>query len=242
MKIATAQTKPVKGNIEANIAAHKKLISLAAEEGAGIIVFPELSLTGYEPELAKELATTKDNSRFNGLQQLSNTHNITICAGMPIKAVNGVMIGLLIFSPGVERRVYCKQHLHADELPYFICGHGQEFLQADGYTIGLAICYEISVQEHAASLFAHGAGIYAASVAKSTRGMEQAVITLAGIARTYSVPVLLSNCVGHCDNFDCGGKTSAWGSSGSLLRQLDDNSEGIIVFDTATQAAIQKTI
>ena len=52
MKICAAQTRPVKGNIQQNIENHKKLINLAVVNGADIIIFPELSITGYEPELA----------------------------------------------------------------------------------------------------------------------------------------------------------------------------------------------
>jgi len=57
MKICVAQTRPVKGDIQSNIENHKKFIDLAVSGGADTIIFPELSLTGYEPELAKELAT-----------------------------------------------------------------------------------------------------------------------------------------------------------------------------------------
>jgi len=60
MKICIAQTTPIKGDIEKNIENHKKLIALSIQENADIIVFPELSLTGYEPKLVKELATTKE--------------------------------------------------------------------------------------------------------------------------------------------------------------------------------------
>ena len=64
MIIAVTQIKPVKGDIESNIDNHIKLIDLAVSNGAGAIFFPELSITGYEPELAKELSTDKDDKRF----------------------------------------------------------------------------------------------------------------------------------------------------------------------------------
>jgi len=54
-----AQIKSKKGNIQGNIESHKKWIELAASEKADLIVFPELALTGYAPELAAEMATTK---------------------------------------------------------------------------------------------------------------------------------------------------------------------------------------
>ncbi len=54
MKICVAQARPVKGDIPSNIDNHKKLIDLAILNGADTIIFPELSITGFEPELSKE--------------------------------------------------------------------------------------------------------------------------------------------------------------------------------------------
>ena len=41
MKLCVAQTRPVKGDISANITHHKKLIDLAIGMGADTIIFPE---------------------------------------------------------------------------------------------------------------------------------------------------------------------------------------------------------
>ena len=46
--LAAAQTVPVRGDVEANLAQHVRLVRVAAEEKAQVLVFPELSLTGYE--------------------------------------------------------------------------------------------------------------------------------------------------------------------------------------------------
>jgi len=46
--IAVAQTCPVAGDVQANLDEHIHLARLAAKEGAQVVVFPELSLTGYE--------------------------------------------------------------------------------------------------------------------------------------------------------------------------------------------------
>ena len=117
MKICIAQTRAVKGDIEANLVNHKKSIELAAAHGAEMIIFPELSLTGYEPELANELATNKDDERFNELQQVSDEKNIVIGAGIPIKSDKGILIGMIIFRPLQPRQTYFKQYLHPDEEP-----------------------------------------------------------------------------------------------------------------------------
>ena len=53
MRISVAQIESVKGDIANNIIKHKKVINLAIKNKVEVIVFPELSLTGYEPTLAK---------------------------------------------------------------------------------------------------------------------------------------------------------------------------------------------
>ena len=55
-KIAAAQVASVRGDIARNIAAHAAAIEAAANHDVSVLVFPELSLTGYEPELAAEVA------------------------------------------------------------------------------------------------------------------------------------------------------------------------------------------
>jgi predicted amidohydrolase len=81
MKICIAQSKPIKGNISANIEAHKTFIKLALTLNAEAIFFPELSLTGYEPELARELATNQNDHRLDIFQEISDKNNIMIGLG-----------------------------------------------------------------------------------------------------------------------------------------------------------------
>lgn len=235
MKIAVAQTSPVKGDIAANLAKHAEMIKSAVALGAGVVVFPELSVTGYEPELAGTLATNQDDPVFDALQASSDEYGVIIGVGMPI-AVAGALpqIGLIIFQPGLPRITYAKQHLHADEVPYFSPGNQQVYLQAGPYKIGLAICYELSVPEHAANVHQGGADIYLVSEAKTVPGVQKAIETLTGTSARYGMAVLMSNCVGLCDNVVCGGRSAVWDNKGNLLSELEAEQEGILVLDLAT--------
>ena len=235
MKLCVAQTRPVKGDIQRNIGNHKRLIDLAIVNGANAIFFPELSITGYEPELANDLATNQDDGRFGVFQEISNDHRITIGVGMPIQSESGIRIGMIIFQPHEPRQTYAKQHLHTDEYPYFVTGDQQVFLIEDNHKIAPAICYELSVSEHAGNAHKQHADIYVASVAKTEVGVEKAVNRLADVASNYSMTVLMANCVGRCDNFESAGKSSVWNNKGVLVGQLDDAHEGILIIDTDTQ-------
>ncbi|MEP7318978.1 MAG: carbon-nitrogen hydrolase family protein [Panacibacter sp.] len=240
MKICAAQTKPVKGDIQTNIENHIQLINLAVSNGADIIVFPELSLTGYEPQLAKALATDAGDYRLNDFQDISDNKLITIVVGMPLQNNPGITISMIIFQPGNQRQTYAKQYLHEDEYPYFINGQQQIFLRNKIDTLAPAICYEVFVPEHAENAYKNGATIYMASVAKSAAGVEKAMHTLPAIAKKYSISVIMSNCVGYCDNFQSAGTTSVWNSKGELEAQLNNSGEGIIIFDTEKNELIKK--
>ena len=242
MKICVVQTRPIKGDIEGNIENHKKLIDLAAANGADIVIFPELSLTGYEPALAKALATHQGDGRFDDFQEIADASQITIGVGVPTKSGASPYISMVIFQPHQGRQTYSKQYLHADEEPFFMSGPSSPGLIEGRPNVGLAICYELSIPEHPERAFAQGANVYLASVAKSASGVDQAAKRLSAIAQTYVVPVFMSNCVGPSDDFESAGKTSVWNDKGALVRQLDDRNEGFIIFDTETRELIEKVI
>lgn len=236
MKICLAQTKAIKGNIERNIEDHKKWIELAVAQKADLIVFPELSLTGYEPELAAELATDQSDNRLNDFQAMSDWNKIVIGVGLPTRSPSGIFISMVIFQPNKEGLTYSKQKLHADEEPYFIAGCNQVLLNIKDKKIALAICYESLQPKHAANAYSLGADIYLASVAKSQSGIEKVTTHFPNIAAKYAMPVLLCNSIGYCDNFESAGQTAVWDENGSLLAQLDSQNEGILCYDTETKS------
>lgn len=241
MKICVAQTRPIKGDIQSNIDNHKKLIDLAVSNEADTVIFPELSLTGYEPELSKELATNQDDSRFDDFQKISNTKQITIGVGVPTKNDTGTCISMILFQQHKARQTYSKKYIHPDEEEFFISGQNSTDLIGNKINIALAICYELSVPEHSENAFKSGAEIYIASVVKSVNQVDKAIKSLSNIANKYSMTVLMSNCVGQSGGYECAGKTSIWNNKGLLVGQLNDTSEGIIIIDTDTQELIEKT-
>jgi predicted amidohydrolase len=233
MKISVAQTRPIKGNIEANILNHKRLIDLAITEKTDMIIFPELSITGYEPELCQELATTQDDERFDIFQQISDTHHLTIGIGVPTRSDLGIRISTVIFQPNQPRQTYSKQHLHSSETPFFVAGNHHTFLSNN--QIALAICYELSIPEHSANAFQNGANVYIASTVNSYNGVDKDLNILANIAKNYSMTVLMANCIGQTGEYNCAGKSSVWNNEGKLMGQMDDKKEGILIFDTGTE-------
>jgi len=237
MKVGIAQTRPITADITRNIQQHKTMIAQAVSSRPDILIFPELSLTGYEPTLAQTLAVDPDDKRLDVFQQLSDTHGLIIGAGIPTRNGDNICISMALFQPGKPRQLYSKKYLHADEEPFFVSGqHGSNRIGED---IALAICYEISVPQHAEEAYTGGAKVYIASVAKFMHGIDKALARLAEIGRSYSMTVLMSNSIGQADGYECAGKSSIWDNKGGLLGQLDDHREGILILDTDTGEVIE---
>lgn len=233
MKISVAQIKVGKGAIAENIAHHKTFIDKAVAHGAAAIVFPELSVTGYEPELAAELTMTAEDERMDCFQEIADRDNITIGVGIPFRVAEGIRISMAIFQPQRPRFTYSKQFLHHSEVPYFVNGDASYVAQLDAEnSFAPAICYELSVPVHAATAHKSGVNIYIASVLNSVTGVDKDLNLLAGIAERYNMHVLMANYTGTTGGYDCAGRTSAWNREGVLLAQMNYTEEGLLILDT----------
>ena len=238
MKICLVQIKSEKGNISKNIQNHLTFIERAIELNSDLIVFPELSITNYEPELANELATDINDAIFNPFQDVSNKNKITIGLGMPIKASDGINISMLIFQPNKERIVYSKSILHPDELPYFVSSNHQPSLKIKGKNISLGICYETLQKEHFVKAKNTNADVYIASVAKPVRGSNKAYLHFSTLAKEFETPILMCNSIGYSDNFVASGLSAIWNKKGELLNQLNEEDQGFLIYDIDTEKII----
>jgi predicted amidohydrolase len=241
MRICAAQIQPLRGDIAANIGSHKEAISLAVSLKVDALFFPELSLTGYEPGLAQSLAMDEWDVRFDDFQKICNHQDMMIGLGAPTRSGEGICISMILFQPGMDRQTYSKQQLHADEVPYFVPGPAQVMITHNGVKMAPAICYESLQVAHAENAKFLGAEIYVASVAKPQSGVHKALKHFPAIATKHTMTVLMSNCIGLCDNFEGAGQSAVWNRRGELAGQLNDR-EGLLVFDTLTEEVIKESL
>ena len=241
MKICMAQIGSAAGNVLESIRHHERFIERAASLGADAIFFPELSLTGYEPRLAKELAMSVQDERFKVFQEIADRHSITIGIGIPMSRPEGVAIGMMIVQPGKPRQSYAKQFLHADEVPYFVAGVQGMVLDMHGHKVAPAICYESLLFNHSDDAIRNGADIYLASVAKSARGVEKAFAHYQQLAQRHRILVLMANCIGPSDDFVGDGHTAVWDRHGARVAQLDGIKEGLLIYDTVSGEVVTLT-
>ncbi len=232
MRICIAQSKSYKGDIDKNIKNHLEIIEYAVEGSSDLVIFPELSITGYEPDLAKRLAVDVADTIFDRFQKLSDKHNIAIGVGMPTKGQEGIHISMIMFRPGQHRGIYSKQLLHEDELPYFVEAKDQRLFEINGKKVAVGICYETLQREHFLKSKQAGADIYIASVAKPKAGETKAYHHFSKIANEFKTPILMANSVGFCDNFLSFGQSAVWNEKGVRLSKLDIENQGVLIYET----------
>ncbi|MCU0288191.1 MAG: hypothetical protein MUF15_17570 [Acidobacteria bacterium] len=147
MKIRAIQFSPALGNVEKNISFHIKKIEEAAADKKDLIIFPELSLTGYQlRDILYDIAITIDDETINRFKELSRKIDIVI--GTPIEEQVGIIYNCaLYFSNGQLLHNHRKT-----QLPNFgmfeeqmIFKPGEQFMafKVGDYTAAIIICREI---------------------------------------------------------------------------------------------------
>ncbi len=219
LTIAAAQTTSIAGDIQANIARHLRFMQTAADHGVQFLVFPELSLTGYERTLARALAIRPDDAVLHPLREFAQHSGMIAVVGIPVRADNGagVYIGALVLQTNGEIGAYTKQHLHPGEEAAFVPGRGGQAVNVAGHQAALAICAEITQPDHARMAAQAGAGIYAAGMLLTEAGHAPETGLLAGYAADHDMAVLMANHGGATGGWEAVGRSAIWAEGGRAV-------------------------
>lgn len=231
LTLAAAQTVSIPGDVAANIQRHLALMRAAAEQGVQCLVFPELSLTGYEPFLAADLAIDPQDAVLAPLRELARELRLTAVVGMPVRLASqtGVLIGALALGADGSVGVYNKQHLHPGEELAFAAGQGGEVLAFGDDRIALAVCADFSQASHPCQAAAAGATVYAASVLISEGGYAADSALLEGYAAEHGLLVLMANHGGPSGGWACAGRSAIWTADGNLLVAAPGIGEALVI-------------
>lgn len=227
--IALAQSASKRGKLEENLQTHQQLIELAAENGAQLIAFPELSLTGYEPDLASDLGFIEDDVRLNPLKELAARHQIIILAGAPFRTEEGLHIAAFILYPNREVKIYTKHYLHPGEEKFFIPGNLNPAIPLGQEKIAVAVCADIANPLHPEDAAKAGCTLYLASAFITPGGYEVDANLLKEYALQHQMPVMLANYSGNSGGFESAGRSALWSENGQLVGEFNGSGEGLLL-------------
>nr|WP_315203023.1 carbon-nitrogen hydrolase family protein [uncultured Albidiferax sp.] len=239
LRIAAAQSISVPGDIAANVRIHLQFMAAAQQAGAELLVFPELSLSGYEPALLPGCVLQPTDTRLAPLQELARQARMAIVVGAPIASPDALRphIGAITFWPDGSHRVYCKKHLHASEEVFATPGEpaGNNQFALRGTPLALAICADAMHPPHAEQAATAGAALYIASSVVSVGGYAAEVAQLQQYARQFRMGVLLANQGGSTGGYVCAGRSSFWAPGGQLVVAAPGTGPALVVAEYGAQ-------
>lgn len=210
--IAAAQTVAIAGDMTANQAGHAQMMALAARHGVQLLVFPELSLTGYELSLAAGMGVRPDHALLQSLHHQASALGMLVVVGTPLLLADSdaCAIGAVVLGGADGPQAYAKQHLYGAEQQLFTAGPSGMVCTLGDTRIALAICADTSHAEHAAAAAAAQAGLYVAGVLLSHKGYEAKAQRLADYSLQHGFGVLMANYGGATGGWDPAGRSGFW--------------------------------
>jgi len=219
-RIAAAQSASLPGDIQANLDRHLRFARAAAAEAVSLLVFPELSLTGYELDLLEGCVLTAEDPRLAPLLDFCERQQLTMVVGALVPPLTGSKpaIGALGLGPNGARSIYRKRFLHAGEDVFASPGNANTCcLELKAERVALAICADTVHAEHPRRAKEAGATVYAAGVLWSRQGYAADAALMQAHAVKHGLAVLAANHAAPTGGFDSAGKSALWRPDGELL-------------------------
>lgn len=187
--------------------------------GARVVVFPELSLTGYE---LGATAITPDDPRLSPIVEACAEAEASALVGAPVQGEAGRShIATLAIDGTGSTVAYRKMWLGATESERFTPGDGPAVHDVDGWRLGLAICKDTGVAQHAAATAALGIDAYVAGTVKSADETALQDERARRIATDHRIWVAVASFAGSTGGgyARAAGRSGIWTSDGVAVTQ-----------------------
>ncbi|HWH43264.1 MAG TPA: NAD+ synthase [Thermoleophilaceae bacterium] len=248
LRVALAQMNATVGDIDGNAARIGDFCARARAEGASLVVFPELALTGYPPEDLL-LKTHFLDSAGAALERLAlEIEGITAIIGFPERRED-VYNAAAVVSGGEVRAVYRKMYLPNygvfDEQRYFQAGLEPALVEVNGAALGLSVCEDIwEPGPPATSEALAGAQVIvnlSASPYHAGKGAERERMLVQRARDTVSI-VLFANMVGGQDELVFDGHSVAIDQDGRIVARAPQFAEDLAVCTLDLGAVAQQRL
>ncbi len=239
IKLALAQISSKRENKNANFLKIEQLTLKAKEQAADLVIFPELSLTGYVVrDQVYELAETIPGPTVEKVEALAKKTGMHIIFGMPelsektqATAFNtAVFVGPQGFI-GKYRKMYLPTHSVFEEKRYFRPGYQIAAFQTDLGNIGLCICYDVFFPEVLRLTRLQGAQLIVCISASPAvrRGYFEILTSARALENTAFLAYV--NLAGVEDGLQFWGGSRLVGPTGDVLAKAKYDEEDFVICD-----------
>jgi len=241
LRVGLAQSDSVLGDRIKNVARHREWVKRAKQAGVELLVFPELSLTGYFlKDLVPETAIRPEGDAMEELKALSADLDVVLGAVLE-QEDHRYFNAALYLSRGelmhIHRKVYLPTYGMFDEQRYLASGDRfRSFGTAYGRA-GLLVCEDIWHLSSAYILSLQGVDLMICPSASPGRGLstDERLGTAESynlVCRTYAqfltTYFLYCNRVGYEDGANFWGGSMVIGPNGDIVRQAEDADEALV--------------
>jgi NAD+ synthase (glutamine-hydrolysing) len=228
LRVALAQIDFFVGDIAGNLEKHIQAALTARDElNADLIVFPELSITGYPPEDLLLRPSFIDASNQAVLEFQNTVKNIHCVIGHPYATPEGLYNTCSVLHNGRLLARFSKQHLPNygvfDEKRYFLSGPSSGIVMIKDVPIAVCICEDLWFESPAQAAAKQGARIILSPNASPFEidKHEQRVKTISQRARANNVAIVYVNTVGGQDDLIFDGGSMVLDKQGIVALQGD---------------------
>ncbi len=253
--LGIAQIDPRLGDVEANLAIYEQTVREAVGRGVDLLVFPELSLTGYFlKDMVSTVALTAEAPALGRLRELSR--DVALVAGLVEETPEYRFYNsAILFDAGeirhVHRKVYPPTYGLFDELRYLARGSRVEAFDSRFGRAAMLLCEDmwhgstayIAAMDGALSLLVPSAspiqGLVRGDVPENAAYWQR---LNAVTAESYGMFVIHANRVGFEDGIGFWGGSEVVGPSGEVLARAAYYEPDMIVAEISLAAARRKRI
>jgi 5-aminopentanamidase len=222
LTVSAIQYQALDGGIVPNVEEHVRLIEDAESHGARLVIFPEMSLTGYNLALlsADDAWLRPDDPRLRDLHEICRRTGITAVAGAAYREPDGTpRLACVAVHPGGSTEFGFKTHLRGPEKDLFTAGDQTPLLELDGWQVALAICADASVPAHSTEAALAGADIYAVSAVYTVEEERRLALHLGARAMDNRMFGVLANLGGATALGPSCGLSGFWGPDGHQMER-----------------------
>lgn len=214
LSIAAVQPACTGGNLMLNAGAHAEAIRAAQ---ARVVVFPELSLSGYQLDAAHVAAD--DGILAPIIEACAETGAVAL-VGAPVADAHGrEYIATLQVDGSGAQVVYRKTWLAEVEARRFSAGDGPTVLEIDGWRLGLAICKDTGAAQHTVGTAALEVDAYLAGLVHQPQELPEQEARAVVIARTCRAYVVFAGFAGPTGDVfaETAGGSAIWSPDGAAI-------------------------
>lgn len=235
LRLAIAQARSIAGDVGGNVAASVRTVIAAGERGARLVVFPELSLTGYDLELLAATPAawlTVDDARLAPLRGACADAGVTAVVGAPVRTSEGRRhIAAIVVTPAGALRPSYKVHVHDSEIAMFEPGPAAPPFDVGGWKVAIAVCFDAARPRHAEAAAALGADLYLVSALYVIGEERRLDLHLGARAMDQRMFAALANHAGTTGGHVSCGASGVWGPTGAALTRATADDEALVVVD-----------